>query len=421
MIKYLQSCRLCGSDQIRNVFSLGSQQIAGSFGLISGYDIPNRRIPLDLVQCVPLEGGCGLVQLSLSVSPSILYANYGYQSGINQTMRDHLAEIVSRTSEMVRLSAGDVVVDIGANDGTLLAYYPSSIVKIGFEPSDIPDVCQTENIRYIRQFFSAKAFTNAGLGSNAKVVTSIAMFYDLEDPSVFIKDVESILADDGIWVTEFSYLVSMLEKNSFDTICHEHLEYYHLAPLEIALAKFGLSIFDAELNESNGGSIRLYIAKNGFATHQMTPERKLRLYQLRCKELNMHLDTMLPFDGFRTQVEKLRLDLLELLNTLVAQGKQVYGYGASTKGNVILQHLGVSKSVVTAIADRNPRKWGSSTAGTDIPIVSEADMRAAKPDVLLVLPWHFADEFLKREQDFLRAGGEMIFPLPNLRIVGSNA
>jgi NDP-4-keto-2,6-dideoxyhexose 3-C-methyltransferase len=250
------------------------------------------------------------------------------------------------------------------------------------------------------------------------VVTSIAMFYDLESPVDFAAAVARLLTRSGIWIFEVSYLPLMLLQNSFDTICHEHLEYYSLAVLEEITRRADLRIFKAEVNDINGGSIRCYACRASNNEYGVGADRAF-LHRLRIREFEMELDTYRPYTEFQSRIERLRDELNRLLFNARAQGERIHIYGASTKGNVLLQWYGVNRVVVDCAADRNPQKVGSTTLGTDIPIVSEEDSRKAKPDYYLVLPWHFKKEFLERERDMIFAGTKLIFPLPEVEVVTS--
>jgi hypothetical protein len=243
------------------------------------------------------------------------------------------------------------------------------------------------------------------------------MFYDLEEPGRFVADVASILSPDGVWILELSYLPTMLAQNSFDTICHEHLTYWALGPLERLLMAHDLAVIDATLNDVNGGSIQVTIAKAGGRQSERSNEAKARIYNLKRREVELRLDTQAPYDAFRARIETLRTELPALLVRLKAEGKLVLGYGASTKGNVTLQYCGITTDLLPAIADRNPRKWGTQTPGTSIPIISEDEMRARKPDYLLALPWHFMASFIAREAALRANGTRFIAPMPNVVIV----
>lgn len=262
-------------------------------------------------------------------------------------------------------------------------------------------------------YFTESAFRELTPNGKAKAVTSIAMFYDLEDPGRFVADIAAVLHDDGIWVFEQSYMPRMLELISYDTICHEHLEYYALAQIEHLLKRHGLRVFDVELNNINGGSFRVFVCHRESARADYAP----RLSHLRDYEARGRFQTQGPFDVFRGHCERLRHDLRALINTEVAKGRRVHLYGASTKGNTILQYCGLDHTLIEAAADRNPEKWGARTPATSIPIISEQDSRARRPDYFLVLPWHFRKEFIEREAEFLAMGGKFIFPLPRVEVI----
>jgi hypothetical protein len=414
-------CRICGSTALTPVVGLGDQYIAGAFAGKDGKIPVQRRIPLDLVRCDPGQdqNACGLVQLQHSVPPHILYSCYWYRSGINQTMRDNLAGIAQQGEELAKLQAGDLVIDIGCNDGTLLKSYRTQGLRIlGFDPAtNIVEYAKANGVPVVNDFFSAANLRSVYPDEKPKVITSIAMFYDLENPHMFVGDIKSILHERGVWILELSYLPTMLEMNSFDTICHEHLEYYGLAPMERLFGEHGLEVVDVHLNNMNGGSFRLFVGHAG--KMKAGDAARYRVQKLRLREFEMALDTDAPFAVFRRNIEKIKADLRAFLEKAKAEKKIVHGYGASTKGNTILQFCDVTPDLMPVIADRNKDKWGSFTIGTNIPIVSEEDSRAQKPDYYLVLPWHFIDEMKKRESDFLARGGKFVLPMPNVHLVGA--
>jgi len=268
----------------------------------------------------------------------------------------------------------------------------------------------------VNDFFSAEAYRTAQPTEKAKVITSIAMFYDLENPHKFVGDIKACLHEDGIWILELSYLPLMLKMNSFDTICHEHLEYYSLAPMERLFAEHDLEVVDVTLNDCNGGSFRICVGHAGRV--KPSAEAKVRVQKLRVEEFEMALDTDKPYAVFRKNIQKLRKDLRAFLAKAKKQKKVVHGYGASTKGNTTLQYIGATPDLISAIADRNPIKHGTRTIGSNIPIISEEESRKRKPDYYLVLPWHFMAEFKKREVDFLNRGGKFLLPMPTVHTVG---
>jgi len=414
------TCRICDSPKLTPVLSLGDQYIAGAFADPDGGQPVARRIPLELVRCdmTRNQEGCGLIQLRHTVPGAILYQSYWYRSGVNQTMTRNLHEIATQAEELVELHPGDLVIDIGCNDGTLLDGYETKGLRyLGFDPSDVARYAIAKGYDVVNDFYSVQALRRRRPDQKAKAITSIAMFYDLEYPRTFVADVAEALAEQGIWVIELHYLPMMLEANAFDAIVHEHLEYYSLAVIERLLGEEGLDVVSAELNDMNGGSIRLFIGHSG--QHQRTPAQLEALTTLRVEEFELALDSPEPYEAFRLGAERVRDELVALCAKLHGEGKKIHVYGASTKGNTILQYAGIGTNYVEAAADRNPDKWGSETIGTKIPIVSEEDSRAMSPDYYLALPWHFLDEFLEREQEFLARGGQFIVPLPEVRLVGA--
>ncbi|HTX33308.1 MAG TPA: class I SAM-dependent methyltransferase [Solirubrobacteraceae bacterium] len=412
------TCRICGCPHLAPVLSLGNQRIAGAFADPNGDQPVQRAIPLELVRCDMTrdQEACGLIQTRHTVPGSILYSSYWYRSGVNRTMTENLHGIARAVESIVSLEPGDLVVDIGCNDGTLLDGYQSEGLRyLGFDPSDVSRYAVEKGYDVIRDFYSAEGLRRRRPDQKAKAITSIAMFYDLEHPALFVDDVAAALSEGGIWVIELHYLPAMLAANAFDAIVHEHLEYYSLAVIERLVGEGGFEVVAAELNDMNGGSIRLFIGHRG--DHQQTPEQADQLQKLRVNEFELALDAPEPYEEFRQRVEKVRDDLLESCQKLRGDGKKIHVYGASTKGNTILQYAGIDHNLIEAAADRNRDKWGSETIGTHIPIVSEEESRAAKPDYYLVLPWHFLDEFVERESEFLAGGGRFIVPLPEVRII----
>ncbi len=411
-----KTCRVCGSPSLTRVIELGNQYLQGSFVKPGVPPPPDRRIPMSLVRCDPTldEKACGLLQMEHSVPPEILYSSYWYRSGTNHTMRQHLLGIAQEAMGIVGRSKC-VVLDIGCNDGTLLNSYPPGFIKYGVDPSDVAQGVGGD-IKLIQDVFPSTELTEVLAGQKCDVVTSIAMFYDLEEPIGFAKAVKNLLAPDGIWVLEMSYMPTMLKMNSYDTICHEHLEYYSLAILERILLQAGMKVFNVSLNSINGGSIRC------FATHETNYNYRgddylQRLRALRQQEFDLELDTDKPYRNFQNRINAHRDELAALLRKLKSEGKQIHVYGASTKGNTILQWCGIDSRIISVAAERNPDKYGARTLGSDIPIVSEEESRALKPDYYLVLPWHFKEEFLQREAEAKRRGIKFIFPLPNIEIV----
>ena len=404
------TCRVCSSANLEDLMDFGRQALASRFPRASEPDPP--LAPLALTHC----NTCGLVQLRHSVNAQELYTDhYGYKSGTNATMRGHLAELVDWAQRRRPVRAGDIVLDIGCNDGTLLKSYATpSLRRFGIDAiadkfqADYPD-----DISIRQSFFSADAYRALCGVQPAKIITSIAMFYDLEEPSGFAAAVQSALAPDGIWVLEQSYLPTMLEMNAYDTVCHEHLEYYTLRQIEWIAAANGLRVLDVELNSCNGGSFRLALC------HKDAPfaDNNEQLDSLRKCEANLVFDARQQFEEFQQRVTKSKDDLQALVMRERAAGKRFYLYGASTKGNTLLQYCNLDAGHIVAAAERNPEKWGCRTPRTNIPIVSEEEARAARPDYFLVLPWHFRSEFVRREAAFLEGGGKLVFPLPKLEIV----
>jgi SAM-dependent methyltransferase len=309
------------------------------------------------------------------------------------------------------------VLDIGCNDGTLLKYYPDEFEKYGVDPSDVAQEVKPP-ITVIQDIFPSVYLDRILNGNKLDVITSIAMFYDLEDPIGFTRSIKNSLAETGIWIFEMSYMPDMLQLNSYDTICHEHIEYYSLAVIEIILEKAGMRVFNISMNDINGGSIRCYATHNTNFSYD-TPEFRQKVVVQRQIEFDLELDTDKPYVLFQQRIDSEKQKLQGLLKDLKGQGKKIHIYGASTKGNTILQFCQIDNLLIDYAAERNPDKYGAKTLGTNIPIISEEDSRAMKPDYYLVLPWHFKAEFLEREKATLEQGIGFIFPLPEIEIIHS--
>jgi SAM-dependent methyltransferase len=410
-----KTCRVCGSSALTSVIDLGEQHLQGSFVKPGKEMPPMRKVPLRVTRCDPTrdEKACGLLQMEHSTPGDILYAAYWYRSGTNRTMRDHLTGIAREGAELAGRS-GARVLDIGCNDGTLLAAYPADYAKFGVDPSDVAQTVTGATV--VQDIFPSAKLAAAAGPERFDVITSIAMFYDLEQPVAFARSVGELLAKDGLWMFEMSYMPTMLAKDSYDTICHEHLEYYSLAVLERIAKDAGLRVFRIAFNDINGGSIRCYTTHANSTKHGTADDARL-LSATRQAEFELALDTDAPYRAFQQRVDKQRDELTALVRKLVSEGKRIHLYGASTKGNTILQFCGIDHTLIECAADRNPDKDGARTLGTDIPIVSEEKSRALKPDYYLVLPWHFRDEFVEREKAMLAGGCAMIFPLPKVEIV----
>jgi cyclopropane fatty-acyl-phospholipid synthase-like methyltransferase len=410
---------VCGSTSLKKVIDLGEQYLQGSF-FKPGKEEPSlRKIACTLSRCDPTqdEHACGLLQMEHSVPPSILYAAYWYRSGTNKTMRDHLRAIAVEAEKMAATNHKLKALDIGCNDGTLLRSYSGDVIKYGIDPSDVAQ--EVKDAIVIQDLFPSVRLNRMMKEDRFDIITSIAMFYDLEDPVQFAKYISAYLADDGVWILEMSYMPLMLKMNSYDTICHEHLEYYSLAVIETILKKAGLRAIRAETNNINGGSLRVYAAHEA-STKFENKEWFANLQKMRQDEFDMELDTDKPYKNFQDRINVHREALLSLLKDLKKQGKKIHIYGASTKGNTLLQWVGIDNRLVDVAAERNPDKFGARTLGTDIPIVSEQDSRSMKPDYYLALPWHFQDEFLERERATIESGVGFIFPLPEVRVVDKN-
>lgn len=390
----IKKCRSCYSKNIVSILSLGNQYL-------SDFRDDNEKppqYPLDLVVCTE----CTLVQLRETTPQELLYTeNYGYKSGINDTIRADLKDIAEKAK---KFHEKGIVVDIGANDGTLLSNYGEEYYKIAYEPiKKLAKECENHANIVINDFFSAKAYPQDA--EKAKIITVISCFYDLEKPNDFVADLEKILAPDGVLIIEQNYLGDMVNNTAFDNIVHEHIEYYSLKSLEHLLNRHGLKVFNVEMSLINGGAFRVYVK-------HMNNVEKLRIY-----EESIKLGNKWTYMLFALKVRNISVKVHDFITKRVAEGKTVYLYGASTRGNSLIQACRLDNKLITAAVERNPEKWGKKLASLDIPIISEDQAREEKPDYMLVLPWFFKKEFLKREKAYLDGGGHFIFPLPEFEVI----
>ncbi len=407
----IDSCRICKSTNLISILTLGEQYVSNFVEDNQGDSV---KVPLELILCDAKSGGCGLVQLLHTVHRDEMYRHYWFRSGLNETMKAALADICLKAEKLVKLQPNDIILDIGANDGTLLRSYKSKARLVGFEPaSNLLNEAKKGNSLIINDFFNYESFKENLGEEKAKIITSIAMFYDLDDPNSFVKDIAKCLADDGIWIIQMVYLPAMLQKNAFDNIGHEHLEYYALRPLRMLLEKFDLEIFDVELNEVYGGSIRTYIKHKKSLQHKVSTSVK----ELEEKENKLGLYEKQVYFDFANRVNKIKNKLLNFINQENIKRKSVYAYGASTKGNTLLQFFGLNSQLIKKAVDRDSVKWDKKTVGTEIPIISEEQARKENPDYFLILPWHMVEYFKQREKEYLEKGGKFIVPIPYFEII----
>jgi len=405
----IKNCRSCKSKKLKKLFSLGKLSFTGKFTNNFSTNVPKAE--LGLVMCKE----CELIQLSNSFNKNYLYGpDYGYRTGMNMTMRAHVKSVVQKASLLTKLRKNDAVLDIASNDGTLLNYYKNSVIKVGIDPTIVKFKRYYRNINYgIADFFS-KSKIEKKIKKKFKVITALSVFYDAEAPNKFLSDVEKLLEEDGIFILEHADLSSILKLKMFDTICHEHLEYYSHRVILNLLKKNNLELFDFSLNDINGGSTQYYIKKIKSKKYKI---KKQKINKLLKKENYLNLNKVETFKKFFNKIKKVKFDLVNILKKIKADNKIIHGYGASTKGNVILQYCKINKKLLNYIIEVNSFKYNRYTPGSKIKIVSEKYLKKNKPDYLLVLPWHFKNHILQKENSFIKRGGHFIFPLPDIEIV----
>jgi hypothetical protein len=419
--KLLQRCKVCSSPALTDVIAIAPQFLSPTFTRDNAEEgeLAKIRVPLTMTLCDRGKNpdGCGLLQLREEVEPDLLYRRYFYRSATSETMQNDLREVIADIRSRLAFTAGDIVVDIGANDCTTLGFYPADLKRVGFEPARNIDWSGVDkSITIINDYFNAATFRRQFGDAKARAVGCNAMFYDLPDPNGFTAEVKSILAPDGLWCIQLSYLPFMLTNMNFYDICHEHLSYYSLAALQKLMQRNGLVVVDASTNAVNGGSLRAFIA------HAENPAMQTsagcdNLAKLAAAEKELKLEDPRTFRAYFEKIEDLSRRVRGYLDAELKDGKRVFGLGASTKGNVLLQLFGITKEMMPFISERNPEKVGLRTLGTDFELVSEERARELKPSTMLVLPWYFKKEIVTRERGYLEQGGKLLIPMPHAHVV----
>ncbi len=406
----IKQCRICKSKKFLKLFSLGKLSFTGKFANSTKHYIPKDFI--NLIMCKK----CKLVQLDRNFSPNFLYGkDYGYRTGINSTMTNHVRHVAEEAVKLSKINKKDYVLDIASNDATLLKYYEKKFITVGIDPLVKKYNKFYKKIDYkISNFFSLKNLKKRKLDKKYKIITALSMFYDLKKPNLFIKDVKKILHDDGIFVLEHADLLSIFKYSLFDTICHEHLEYYSSKIIIDLMKRNKLRVFDIKNSKINGGSSRYFI------THENSDYKTnyKKIAKILSEERKYKLEKKETFFNFYKKINLIKQKIVKVLNNIILDKKVIHGYGASTKGNVLLQYFNINNNYLKFIAERNPLKYNKYTPGTYIKIISEKKSRLIRPDYYFVLPWHFKKEIIKREKKIRKSGTKFIFPLPNFKIIG---
>jgi len=413
--KVINKCCVCGHTDLKPILSLGEQPLSSVF---PGSDSPDPSVsPLELIRCnnQSKPDACGVVQLRHLADVTEMYGTtYGYSSSVSPTMVSHLEEMVHRLTGVAKPASGDIVLDIGCNDGTTLNAYgaDSGLVRIGMDPSSRKFSSHFQpGIQVLYDFFSEKGVRSMIGDRQCRIVTSIAMFYDIDDPMEFMRQIRAILAPDGVWALELSYLPLLLTQLTYDQICHEHVTYFGLTHMDWMMKRVGLRILDVSFNDVNGGSFFILAGQDG------GPYQPNKAAIRKILDSEKPLSTDAPFERLKNRVLAHRDEVRHFFELTRAAGKRVYGYGASTKGNIVMNYCGVKEGDLIAIGDRSPEKDGLVTPGTRIPIISHAKLRQLNPDYLFVLIWPFRKEVICDEIDYLNRGGKMVFHLPRLHVV----
>jgi SAM-dependent methyltransferase len=414
MNKYeITKCRACGSEDLKPIISLGEQYVSN---FVDSEEEQGEKIPLELVLCEE----CKLLQLKHNAPANLMWnTQYWYRSSISPIIKNDLKDIVSKAEQLKSLKDEDIVIDIGNNDGTMFDYYKNrKLTFVGFEPClNVANEAKAKGYEIINDFFNAKSFKEKYGDKKAQVITAISMFYDLEDPNKFLEDIKECLKVNGLFIIQQNYALSMLQQNAFCNICHEHREFYTLQSLIPLLDKHGLEVFDIELNDINGGSIRTYIRVKG--SRGIIPFKGSlgRVYFQEKLEKEMKLDTPEPYQKFASRIDIIKKRIVFFLKKERAKGKTIAGCGASTRGNTILQYFGITPDLISCLAEANPDKWGKKTVGSLIPIISIDEMKKVNPDYQFVVIWHLYKGLRNKEKSFLEKGGKFIIPLPEFKVI----
>lgn len=413
----IKKCRLCGNTDLISCIDIGEQYLSSIFPSNLNYKNKLFRYPLDLVLCNKKnKKACGLLQLGHRFDLSSMYNAYPYMSSTNSSMIRILEDVAKSGRALDNLGEGDVILDIGGNDGTLLSFFKNDpVTLLSIDPAkNINSLIEhLPHYRSVKDFFTKKSYVSLSK-KKAKLIFSIAMFYHLDDPLKFSKDVAACLDDNGVWIIQMAYLPAMIKTRMYDNIVHEHAGYYGAQHMKWTMEKVGMEVFDVMENDVYGGSFRIFVKKKGNRQFPLTARYKALLK----KENSEGIFKASTYHSFMAGIDKTKRDLLALCTKIKAEGKSIWIYGASTKGNTILQFCGIGKEHIDAAADSNPFKIGKYIIGSDVLIKSEAEMRAIKPDYLLALPYSFVKSFAKREDVLINSGTKFISPLPKVKIVG---
>jgi len=414
MVEKIKKCRSCSSNELEPIISLGNQYVT-NFISSEKEQAKIPKVPLDLVLC----NNCKLLQLKHNAPSESMWGDqYWYKSGINRLIREDLKDVLYKSQQLMPVTRGDVIVDIGCNDGTLFDFYQGESRLIGFDPSkNVAKEAERKGYEIVNNFFNAKDLKERLGKDKAKIITAISMFYDLDDPNTFLEDITSCLDPNGLFVIQQNYLVKMLENNAFDNVCHEHRGYYSLTSLEHLLERHGLETFDLEQNSINGGSIRTYIKFKGNDKLKGFRGANNRIEGLLKKENNLNLNSPSPYKEFASRISTIKENLTDFLEKEKSLGKKICGLGASTRGNTTLQYFEFGPDLIDCIFDRNPDKEGKKTVGTLIPITSPENIQKYNPDYQLVLIWHIFKGIGDDEKEFIKNKGKFILPLPKINVV----
>lgn len=405
-------CISCGAPLAGDIVIIGDQYPSAIFvsdksPVASGL----KATSLNLTRCT--NESCRLVQLANEYDLQYVFDHYPYESGSTATMKQILQDVVNDANRIIPLNSGDVVLDIGGNDGTLLSLVQQPVgARVNIDAAaGVAQLVSAPDYRHVHARFSAEVYRNLGL-PNPRLIFSVAMFYHLTNPIDFCRGISEIMSEDSVWVLQMTYLGTMLRDNIFDNIVHEHAAYYSLFSLEALLSRAGLHIAEARCIESYGGSLRVFIVKDPASFPKKY--RRKDYVGIQRFETDHQTNTCESLRAFNSRAQLLRDSIGAIVDHLVQRHGPLWGFGASTKGNMILQYLGIKTDRMSCILDNNPKKIGTWTMGSMIPIVDEATYLDRLPEYLFVLPYYYTNAFIQVIQKRLTVGHQvhLFVPLP---------
>jgi SAM-dependent methyltransferase len=400
-------CLICRKQHVEEFLDLGETALANQFLRADELETPEPKYPLRVGFC----HDCGHVQLLDSVPPLEMFANYLYISSASDTLKNHLWELSDDLVGRYRLGKDDLVIDIGCNDGTLLQGFARHGVRtLGVDPAE--NLAQfSAGDRYIGLFTGSSSRDIAGKWGKAALITATNTFPHIQNLDDFIEGILHALRPGGAFVIEMHYLLDLVEQVAFDTVYHEHVSYWALAPMKRLFERHGMRVVDAQRVPLHHGQLRVHVQRDGEGDIRPGVEEIL------AAEKSAGLDRFETYAAFAERAQKIKKDLHEALTAIAKRGERIAGYGAPAKGNTLLGFLEIGPDLLPYIVDRSPLKQGLFTPGTHIPVVTPERLLTDQPEYVLLLAWNFAEEVIKQQAQYLSNGGKFMVPVPEVRLL----